>query len=160
MAGRERGARNVLRGVVTAVVVVAAIVLLTVYFGRIRHAVVRAYHFVANNVPSDGDQRTAVLVYLILAVIAAVAFSRAGHFMAYGLAIGLGSLLWFLFWEGFPPLKLHPTWTNQMALHHLGRTPVIVWAVVAVVLITLVFVPLEIGEKGRRRRRDLLPDTG
>jgi hypothetical protein len=158
MAGRERGARNVLRGVLIAVGVVAAIVLVAVYWGQIRHAVVAAWNFVADNVPTDGNQRTAVLVYLVLAVIAAVVFSRAGHFMAYGLAIGLGSLLWFLFWEGFPPLKLSPTWTNKMGLHHLGRTPVILWAVIAVVVITLVFVPLEMREKVRRRR-DLLPDT-
>lgn len=158
MAGRQRGARNVLRGVLIAVCVVAGIVLVAVYWGRIRHAVASAWDFVADNFPSDGNQRTAVLVYLVLAVIAAVAFSRAGHFMAYGIAIGLGSLLWFLFWEGFPPLKLSPSWASQMGLHHLGRTPVILWAVVAVVVITLVFVPLEMREKVRRRR-DLLPDT-
>ncbi len=158
MAVREHGARNVLRGVVFAVCVVAVIILVAVYWGRIRHAVASAWHFVADNFPSDGNQRTAVLVYLILAVIAAVVFSRAGHFMAYGLAIGLGSLLWFLFWEGFPPLKLSPSWAHDAGLNHLGRTPVILWAVIAVVVITLVFVPLEMREKVRRRR-DLLPDT-
>ena len=158
MASREHGARNVLRGVLIAVAVVAAIVLVAVYGDRLRHSLVRAWNFVADNVPSDGNQRSAVLIYLVLAVIAAVAFSRAGHFTAYGLAIGLGSLLWFLFWEGFPPLKLSPTWTNQMGLHHLGRAPVILWAAIAVVVITLVFVPLEMREKVRRRR-DMLPDT-
>lgn len=158
MAGREHGARNVLRGVLFAVVVVVIIVLVAVYWGRIRHAVASTWDFVADNFPTDGNQRTAVIVYLVLAVIAAVVFSRAGHFMAYGLAIGLGSLLWFLFWEGFPPLKLSPSWTDHMGLQHLGRTPVILWAVVAVVVITLVFVPLETREKVRRRR-DLLPDT-
>ncbi len=158
MAGRGHGARNVLRGVLISVVAVAALVVVVVYWGRIRHAVASAWNFVTDNFPTDGNQRTAILVYLVLAVVAAVVFSRAGHFMAYGIAIGLGSLLWFLFWEGFPPLKLSPSWTNQMNLHHLGRTPVILWAVIAVVVITLVFVPLEMREKVRRRR-DLLPDT-
>jgi hypothetical protein len=145
--------------VVISVVLVAAIVLLAVYWRQIRDAFVKAWHFVSDNVPTDGNQRTAVLVYMILAVIAAVVFSRAGHFIAYGIAIGLGTLLWFLFWEGFPPLKLSPSWTNDLNLHHLGRNPVILWAAFAVVVITLVFVPLEMQEKGRRRKRDLIPDT-
>jgi hypothetical protein len=154
---RERGVRNVLRGVLIAVGLVAAIVLAVAYWGRIRHAVAAAWDFVADNVPTDGHQRAAVLIYLVLAVIAAIVFSRAGHFTAYGVAVGLGSLLWFLFWEGFPPLKLSPTWTNQVGLQHLGRTGVILWAAVAVAVITVVFIPLEMREKVRRRR-DLLPD--
>ena len=154
---REHGVRNILRGVLIAVAAVAAIVLLVAYWGPIRHGAARAWNFVSDNVPTDGHQRSAVVIYLVLAVIAAVIFSRAGHFTAYGVAVGLGSLLWFLFWEGFPPLKLSPTWTNQMGLHHLGRTPVILWAAVAVAVITVVFIPLEMREKVRRRR-DLLPD--
>ncbi|HEU0239605.1 MAG TPA: hypothetical protein VFR11_10055 [Micromonosporaceae bacterium] len=155
---RGRGAKNVLRGVLFALALVVAIVLVASYWSGVRHGIASAANYVGDNFPPQGTQRVAVIVYLLLAVLAAIAFSRAGHFRAYGIAIGLGSLLWFLFWEGFPPLGLHPSWTNSMDLRHLGPTPVVLWAIVAVLVITVVFVPLEIREIAKRRR-DLLPDS-
>jgi hypothetical protein len=157
MAGREGGVTKVVRGLLIAVVVVAVIVLVAVFWGRVRDGVVSGWDFVADHYPSDQNQRTAVIIYLVLAAIGAVVFSRAGHFMAYGIATGLGTLLWFLFWEGFHPLGLSPTWTGRLSLRHLNSASVVLWAAVAVVVITLVFVPLELAEK-RRRGRDLLPD--
>lgn len=155
MAVREGGGTKVFRGLLIAVGVVAAIVLLAVLWRQLRDALIAAWNFVADHFPTETNQRTAVIVYLVLAVLAAVAFSKAGHFTAYGIATGLGSLLWFLFWEGFPPLGLSPKWTNSLNLNHMGPAGVTLWAVVAAVIITLVFVPLELREKYRRRRHQL-----
>jgi hypothetical protein len=69
--------------------------------------------------------------------------------------MGLMPLLWALFWEGFPRLGLDPTWTDNLGVGHIGPGIVITWAIVAGVIITLVFVPLELWEKGRRRRHRL-----
>jgi len=155
MAVREGGGTKVARGLFIALAVVAAIVLLLVLWGPLRHAVAQSWNFVADHFPTETNQRIAVIIYLVLAAIAAVLFSKAGHFTAYGIATGLGTLLWLLFWEGFPPLGLSPKWTGQMGLDHLDRTRVALWAVVGALLITLIFVPLELREKYRRRRRQL-----
>ena len=69
--------------------------------------------------------------------------------------MGLTPLLWALFWEGFPPLGLHPNWTGSLGLTHLAPIYVITWAIVADVLITLIFVPLELRENMQRRRHRL-----
>ncbi|HKD96047.1 MAG TPA: hypothetical protein VKB69_00470 [Micromonosporaceae bacterium] len=158
MAVREGGGTKVFRGLLIAVCVVAAIVLVAVLWGQLRHAIAESWYFVADHFPTDANQRIAVIVYLVLAIVGAVIFSKAGHFTAYGIAAGLGTLLWLLFWEGFPPLGLSPKWTGQMGLDHLDRTRVALWAVVAVLVITLVFVPLEFREKYRRRRHSLAKD--
>jgi hypothetical protein len=159
MAGREGGVTKVFRGLLIAVGVVAAIVLVAVFWSEFRDALVAGWSFLADHFPTETNLRTAVIVYLVLAAAAAVAFSKAGHFTAYGIATGLGSLLWFLFWEGFHPLGLSPTWTGRMGLRHMDSTSVVLWAVVAALVITLVFVPLELGEK-RRKRRHWLEDAG
>ena len=46
---------------------------------------------------------------------------------------------------------------ESMGVGHLAPVDVILWAVIAAVLITLVFVPLEIREKFQKRRHRLAP---
>jgi len=46
--------------------------------------------------------------------------------------------------EGFPLAGLHPSWVSSLGLAHLSPLIVITWAIIADVLITLVFVPLEL----------------
>ena len=87
-----------------------------------------------------------------IAAIMGVVFSRAGHFTAYGIVVALLPLLWFLFWEGFPLLGLAPTWTESMGLGHMAPGKVILFAVVADIIITVIFVPLEWREKIKRHR--------
>jgi len=50
------------------------------------------------------------------------------------------------------------SWTSSLGLNHLGPNQVILWAVVGAAIITLVFVPLEIREKMKRRTGDLISD--
>ena len=107
------------------------------------------------HVPGAAGQKVAVVVYLIVAALVGIVFSQAGHFTAFGIAMGLGPLLWFLFWEGFPLLGLKPSWTSSMGLGHLPPGQVIVWAIVAAAVITLVFIPLELREKFQRRKHQL-----
>ncbi len=155
MARREDGSKLVLRGVLISVVTVAILVLLAAFRTAVFDAVSGAWNFVVDRIPDDGSQRTAILVYLIVAVLIGIVFSKAGHFTAYGVAVGLIPLLWVLFWEGFPPLGLDPAWTDNLGVGHIGPGIVATWAFVAVILMTLVFVPLELWEKARRRRRRL-----
>ncbi|GHJ45473.1 hypothetical protein Cs7R123_28150 [Catellatospora sp. TT07R-123] len=153
MAEREGGAVKVLRGLGIAVLIVAAIVLLAAYWRQALDLVVSIWQYLVDRIPDQGGQRTAVLVYIIAAVLLGILFSQAGHFTAYGIATGLVPLLWFLFWEGFPPVGLNPVWTSNLGVAHLSPSQVILWAVVATVVTTLVFVPLEYREKWTRRRR-------
>jgi hypothetical protein len=155
MAEREGGGTKVLRGLLVAALVVAAIVLVAVFWSQLLDALTAVWRYVWDHVPAQGAQRVAVVVYLILAVVMGLAFSKAGHFTAYGIALGLGSLLWVLFWEGFPPLGLSPKWTARLGLDHLGPTEVILWAGLAALVIRLVFVPLELREKYRKRKHQL-----
>jgi hypothetical protein len=155
MAVAEGGGRKILRGLVTAVVVVAALVLLAVFWRQVLDLAGSIGHYVQDHIPGDTGQKAAVVVYLILAVLLAIAFSKAGHFTAYGVVMGLGPLLWFVFWEGFPPLGLNPTWTQSMGIGHMAPSDVILWAIIADVLITLIFVPLELREKFKKRRHAL-----
>lgn len=158
MAEREGGGSKILRGLLIAVVIVAAIVLLAVFWRQVLDALQSASSYVWDRVPTETGQQVAIIVYLILAVILGIVFSKAGHFTAYGVAMGLGPLLWFLFWEGFPPLGLSPTWTDSLSLNHLAPSPVILFACVAAVVITLVFVPLELREKYLKRKHKLADD--
>ena len=153
MAQREGGAVKVLRGLGIAVLIVVALVLVAVYWRQALDLVVSIWNYLMDRIPDQGGQRTAVLVYMIAAVLMGILFSQAGHFTAYGIATGLVPLLWFLFWEGFPPLGLNPVWTSNLGVAHLRPSQVILWAVVATVLTTIVFVPLEFREKWTRRRR-------
>jgi hypothetical protein len=155
MADGEGGGSKVLRGIMIALGLVIAIVLLAVFFRQFRDFLVSVWNYIADHFPNDTGQQVAVIVYLILAALAAIAFSNAGHFTAYGIATGLGSLLWFLFWEGFPPIGLKPSWAHQLGLGHMGPNEVILWGVVGAAVITLVFVPLELREKLLRRRHQL-----
>lgn len=148
----EGGGTKVLRGVSISFGIVAVIVLVAVFWQRIVDAIAATWELVVDSFPNNPGQAVAVLVYLVLAVVMAVFFSRAGHFTAYGIVMGLWPLLWFLFWEGFPLLGLQPTWTSSLGLGHLAPGPVVVFAVLADLIITLVFVPLELREKTRRRR--------
>ena len=155
MAEAEGGGRKILRGLVTALVVVAVLVLLAVFWRQVLAVLGSAGSYVQAHIPGDTGQKAAIVVYLILVALLAIAFSKAGHFTAYGVVMGLGPLLWFVFWEGFPLLGLNPTWTDSMGIGHLGPTEVILWAVIADVLITLIFVPLELREKFKKRRHAL-----
>jgi hypothetical protein len=155
MADREGGGTKILRGLVTALVIVAALVLLVVFRSQVTDVGKSIGSYVWDHVPGPAGQKTAVVVYLIVAALVGILFSQAGHFTAYGIAMGLGPLLWFLFWEGFPLLGLKPSWTSSMGLGHLPPGQVIVWAVVAAAVITLVFVPLELREKFQRRKHQL-----
>src|ERR1043165_8465453 len=128
MAEREGGGTKVFRGVFIAVGIIVVIVLLAVLWGQFRHGVAETWNYVIDHFPDNGNQRIAVITYLVLAVLGAILFSKAGHFTAYGIAIGLGTLLWVLFWEGFPPLGLHPRWTGYMGLGHLDPARAFRWA--------------------------------
>lgn len=158
MAESEGGGSKVLRGLLIAAGLVVVIVLLAVFFGQFRDFLGSVWDYVADHFPNDTDQQITVIIYLILAALAAIAFSKAGHFTAYGIATGLGLLLWFLFWEGFPPIGLKPSWASQAGLAHMSATDVILWGVVGAVVITLVFVPLELREKVQRRSHRLGED--
>src|SRR5262249_4143200 len=129
-----------------------------VYWHQALNGVKAGGSYLGDHFPSQSGQRVAVVVYLIVAVIFGFIFSKAGHFMAYGIAMALGPLLWVLFWEGFPPLGLNPTWQASLGVDHLGVSQVVLWACVGAAIITLVFVPLEIREKMKRRTGDLIPD--
>jgi hypothetical protein len=155
MADGEGGGTKVLRGLLIAALLVAAIVLIIVFWRQVVDAVDMAWGYVRDHFPKQSQQRIAVVVYLVVALLMGMAFSKAGHLTAYGLAMGLTPLLWALFWEGFPPLGLSPTWTTRLGLAHLGPTEVVLWAVVAAAIITLVFVPLELREKYLRRKHQL-----
>jgi hypothetical protein len=158
MAEREGGGTKILRGLVIAVLVVAVIVLLAVFWRQALDGLTSVWNYVVDHFPSDAGQRAAIIVYLLLSILLGIGFSKAGHFTAYGIVMGLGPLLWFLFWEGFPLLGLSPSWTDSMGLGHLPPTQVIIFAVVADVVITLVFVPLELREKYQRRKHSLADD--
>jgi hypothetical protein len=147
VAETERGGTKILRGLVIAAVIVAALVLVAAFRSNVADAVSSTGRFVSDQYPDRLNQRVAILVYLVVAVVLSVVFSRAGHFTAYGIAMGLGPLLWFVFWEGFPLLSLAPSWTSRLGLDHLAPAPVITWAVVADLVITVIFVPLELREK-------------
>jgi hypothetical protein len=155
---RRSGGAKILRGFLIAVVIVAAIILLAVYWRQVLDALTNGWNYLGDHFPGQTGQKVAVIVYLLFAILFGFLFSKAGHFTAYGLAMGLGPLLWALFWEGFPPLGLNPSWTTSLGLNHLGPNQVILWAVVGAAIITLVFVPLEIREKMKRRTGDLISD--
>jgi hypothetical protein len=144
-----------MRGLATALAIVVALVLLVVFRNQVADFGQWIGNYVWDRVPGAAGQKAAVVVYLILAAVVGIFFSQAGHFTAYGIAMGLGPLLWFLFWEGFPLLGLKPNWTSSMGLGHLPPGQVIVWALVAAAVITLVFVPLELREKFQRRKHQL-----
>ena len=52
-------------------------------------------------------------------------------------------------------LGLKPTWTDSMGLGHMTPGRVILWGVVGAVVVTLVFVPLELREKFLKRKHQL-----
>ena len=159
MAEGEGGGTKIVRGLLIALLIVAAIVLLAVFWRQVLDALESGWGYLMDHIPDQGAQQTAVVVYLILAGLLGILFSKAGHFTAYGIAMGLGPLLWFLFWEGFPLLGLQPTWKESLGVQHLGPSQVILWAVVGAAVITLIFVPLELWEKYRRRKHRLGGDS-
>jgi hypothetical protein len=144
-----------LRGLLTAVIIVAILVLVIVFRTQLADSGGGLGKFVADHIPETFGQQAAVVVFLILTGLITVGFSRAGRYTAYGIAMGIVPLLWFIFWEGFPLLGLHPTWTDSLKLQHLDPVRVITWALVADVLITVVFIPLELRENYLRRKHRL-----
>jgi hypothetical protein len=159
MADAEGGGRKVFQGLIIAVVIVAALVLLAVFYKQVGDALGSLGTYVQDHIPADTEGKATLVVYLILSIIFGVLFSKAGHFVAYGIVVLLLPLLWVVFWEGFPPLGLKAFSETMGIEHHLGPTNVILWAVIAAVVITLVFVPLEIREKFQRRRHKLAPEA-
>jgi hypothetical protein len=155
VADEESGGSKILRGLLIALVTVAAIVLIIVFWRNVVDAAKSLGTYVSDHVPATTGGKASVVVYILVAILLSVLFSKAGHFTAYGIAMGLVPLLWFLFWEGFPLLGLHPTWTDGMGLDHLRPGLVVLWAVIADVIITVVFVPLELREKWMVRRHRL-----
>jgi hypothetical protein len=155
MAVQETGGTKFFRGLLIAALLVAAIVLLIVFWRQVLDGLNALGEYITDHVPGQTAQKVAVIVYLVLAVLFGVLFSKAGHFTAFGVGLGLVPLLWLLFWEGFPPLGLSPTWTSSMGLQHLSPTGVAIWAIIAAVVMAIVFVPLELREKYLKRKHQL-----
>jgi undecaprenyl pyrophosphate phosphatase UppP len=158
MSEPEGGGSKILRGFLIAVAIVAAIIAVALFWRQIFDGLEAAYGYISDQFPTESSQQAAVIVYMVIAALFGVLFSKAGHFIAYGLAIGLGSLLWILFWMGFPAVGLEPPWAQSAGLGNLPTGVVLLWAAVAVGIITVVFVPLELWEKFRRRKRSLDTD--
>jgi hypothetical protein len=158
MAEPEGGGSKILRGFLIAVIIVGAIIAVALFWRQILDGLESAFGYISDNFPTEPGQQIAVIVYLVLAGLLGLIFSKAGHFTAYGVAIGLGSLLWILFWKGFPAVGLEPSWAESAGLGALATGMVILWAVVAIGVITLLFVPLELREKYLRRKRTLTTD--
>jgi hypothetical protein len=154
MADAEGGGSKVLRGLIIAFLIVAALVLLAVFYRQVGDALSSLGHYVQDHIPASTNGKATLVVYLILSVVFGVVFSKAGHFVAYGIVVLLLPLLWVVFWEGFPPLGLK-SFGDTMGVGHLAPVDVIIWAIIAAALITLVFVPLEIREKFLKRRHRL-----
>ena len=141
---------------IIAFLIVAAIVLLAVFHRQVTDALSSLGRYIQDHIPASTNGKATLVVYLIVSVLFGVLFSKAGHFVAYGIVVLLLPLLWVLFWEGFPPLGLQ-SFGESMGVGHLAPVDVIIWAVIAAILITLVFVPLEIREKYAKRRHRLAP---
>ena len=159
MADEEGGGSKVLRGLLIAVFVVAAIILVAVFDRQVGDGGSWLGRYVGDHLPPTAGQKVTTAIYLILAVLLSIMFSKAGHFTAYGIAMGLGPLLWFLFWEGFPldgPAPAAGSLRSGLVYLHAGI--VILWAIIADVIITLVFFPLELREAALRRRHRLGED--
>ena len=157
MADAESGGSKVLRGLIIAVLLVAALVLLAVFYRQVGDALSSLGTYVQEHIPGSTNGKATLVVYLILSVLFGVVFSKAGHFVAYGIVVLLMPLLWVVFWEGFPPLGLK-AFSDSMGIHakdRLAPGDVILWAIIAAALITLVFVPLELREKFQKRRHRL-----
>jgi len=155
MTERESGGTKFVRGLVIALLVVAALVLIIVFRSQVWDGVKNAADYVSKSFPAENGSKLAVVIYMILAVLMGIIFSQAGHFTAYGIAMGITPLLWFLFWEGVPPIGLDPSWASQTGLTHMTVGNVILWAVLADIIITLVFFPLELREKFQERKHRL-----
>lgn len=155
MTERESGGTKFVRGLVIALLVVAALVLIIVFRNQVWDGAKDAAKYVGDSFPAENGSKLAVVIYMVLAVLMGIIFSQAGHFTAYGIAMGITPLLWFLFWEGVPPVGLDPSWASQAGLTHMTVGNVILWAVVADVVITLVFFPLELREKYQARKHRL-----
>lgn len=155
MTERESGGTKFVRGLVIAVIVVAALVLLIVFRNQVWDTAKNAANYVGDSFPDQTGSKLAVVIYMIVAVLLGILFSQAGHFTAYGIAMGIAPLLWFLFWEGVPPVGLDPSWAHSAGLAHMTPGNVVLWAVVADIVITLVFFPLELREKFQARKHRL-----
>lgn len=157
MTEPEGGGSKILRGLLIAVVIVGIIIAVALFYRQIFDGLEATFGYISDRFPTETGQQVAVIVYLVIAALMGVLFSKAGHFIAYGVAIGLGSLLWILFWKGLPAAGLAP-WSQSAGLGALSTANVILWAAVAVGLITVLFIPLELREKYLRRKRTLSTD--
>jgi len=155
MTERESGGTKFVRGLVIALLAVAALVLLIVFRSQVWDGAQKASRYVGDSFPAQSGSKLAVVIYLVLAVLLGIIFSQAGHFTAYGIAMGIAPLLWFLFWEGVPPVGLDPSWASGAGLDHMSAGNVVLWAVLADIVITLVFFPLELREKYQTRKHRL-----
>ena len=68
MTRAEAGAFKILKGLGIAVLSVVALVLVAVYWEPVLDTIVATWNYLIDRIPTDGGQRTAVLVYLIAAV--------------------------------------------------------------------------------------------
>lgn len=155
MTERESGGTKFVRGLVIALIVVAALVLVIVFRGQVWDGLKNGGNYVADSFPEQTGSKLAVVIYMVLAVLLGIIFSQAGHFTAYGIAMGIAPLLWFLFWEGVPPVGLKPSWAHSAGLEHMSVGNVVLWAILADAIITLVFFPLELREKFQERKHRL-----
>ncbi|HEX6682268.1 MAG TPA: hypothetical protein VF062_05710 [Candidatus Limnocylindrales bacterium] len=158
MTEPEGGGSKVLRGFLIAVLIVAVIIAVALFYRQIFDGLEATFGYISDRFPNETGQQVAVIVYLVVAGLLGILFSHFGHFTAYGVAIGLGSLLWILFWMGFPAVGLEPSWAESAGLGSLTTPNVILWAAVAVGVITLLFIPLELREKYLKRKRSLTTD--
>jgi hypothetical protein len=155
MTERESGGTKFVRGLVIALIVVAALVLVIVFRSQVWDGLKNGGNYVADSFPQQTGSKLAVVIYMVLAVLLGIIFSQAGHFTAYGIAMGIAPLLWFLFWEGVPPVGLDPSWAHSAGLEHMSVGNVVLWAILADAIITLVFFPLELREKVQERKHRL-----
>ena len=119
MADAEGGGSKVLRGLIIAFLIVAAIVLLAVFYHQVGDALSSLGHYIQDHIPASTNGKATLVVYLILSVLFGVLFSKAGHFVAYGIVVLLLPLLWVLFFFRFP----WTSWIWRMPNGSLIRPP-------------------------------------
>ena len=79
MARREAGAVKVLRGLGIALASVVILVLIAVFWRQAVDGVVALWEYFLARIPSQGGQKTAVLIYMIAAALLGILFSQAGQ---------------------------------------------------------------------------------
>ena len=116
MAKREGGGggggSKIFRGVLIAVVTVGILVVAAAFWGDVVHGLKAIGNYVADHYPDEASQQASVIALLVFAVLISIIFSKAGHFTAYGVAMGLVVLAAL---TGFGLAKLAPKATLPVA---------------------------------------------